>query len=216
MELIAISLARFVAFLELQSFDPRGQSTTQEAIQLFKDRYSFSKVPEKREEFNYQNGVEFLDGRMGAISIDKLVLYNNGVAIDTRSSTDDSERVMQDLLEEVKRLRGVVMLPTRRMYLSNIVFRSHMNFTCIHPAVQPLVDAVAAAVSEYLGQSVNVDMGAVVIAPDHSQTKLNPSPFSIERRVDTPFSANIYFSAAPLKTDLHISLIEKFENMLLE
>jgi len=210
MELIAISLARFVAFLELQSFDPRGHATAREAIQLIQNRYSFAKIPERPEEFNYQDGVVFLDGKIGTIAIDKLVLYNNGVAVDTRSSTDDSEKVVQDILDEVKRLRGAVMLPTRRMHVSQIVFRSQMNFSSISPAVRPVADAVSVALSEYLGQHVNVDIGSVVIRADNSQTQLHPADFSIERRADTPFSAHIYYSSAPLKTDLHLTVAAEF------
>ena len=214
MELIAISLARFVAFLELQSLDPRGQSTTREALQVFRDRYSFGKFPEKPEEFDFQKGVELLDGRMGSIVIDKLVLYGNGIAIDTRSSTDDSEKVLDDILSEVRSISGAVMLPTRQMYVSNLIFRSQMNFPSLHPIVKNLAETVSIAVSGYLGQPVTIDLGGIYIAADNSQTKLIPSPFSIERRADTPFSSNIYFSAAPVKTDLHMALIEKFESAL--
>jgi hypothetical protein len=214
MELIAISLARFVAFLELQSFDPRGQSTTREAIELFRNRYTFGKVPEKPEELDFQKGVEFIDGKMGSIVIDKLVLYTNGVAIDTRSSTDNSERVLQDILDEVKRVSRAVMLPTRRMYVSNLIFRSQMRFSSLHRVVQPLGDSISSALSECFGQPVSIDLGGIYISADSSQTKLTPSHFTIERRADTPFSANVYFSAAPLKTDLHIALIEKFESAL--
>lgn len=214
MELIAISLARFVGFLELQSFDPRGQLTTREALSALNNRYSFGKVPDGPQDFDFQKGVEFLDGRLGSIAIDKLVLYNNGVAIDTRSSTEDSEKVLQDILDEVRRRIGTVMLPTRRMYVSHIVFRSEMTFASLHPAIRVLSGSVSAAVSEYFGQAITVDLGGLHISADNSQTKLNPVHFSIERRAETPFAANIFFSAAPIKTDLHLALIEEFEKSI--
>jgi hypothetical protein len=35
--------------------------------------------------------------------------------------------------------------------------------------------------------------------------------FTIQRRGQTPFEENKYFSEAPLPTDIHINLLEQFE-----
>ena len=39
--------------------------------------------------------------------------------------------------------------------------------------------------------------------------------FSLERRVDTPFDDNRYFSAATLATSQHVEVLAKFEQMML-
>ena len=57
MELIAIHLARVAAILEIESLDPRGQSTTPENIEYLGTRYSFAKVPQAPGEFDVQKGV---------------------------------------------------------------------------------------------------------------------------------------------------------------
>ena len=38
--------------------------------------------------------------------------------------------------------------------------------------------------------------------------------FTVERRVGLPFSSNRYYCVAPLKTEMHIELLEKFEKAL--
>jgi len=36
--------------------------------------------------------------------------------------------------------------------------------------------------------------------------------FTIQRRVDTPFGENKYFSEAPLPTEIHLDLLQQFES----
>jgi len=214
MELIAISLARVAAFLELQSLDPRGQTSTPDGFKALATRYSFTKIPQKYEEFDFQKGAEFLDGKFEGIVIERLTLFNNGVAIDTRSSTENCAKVLDDLLNVVRERYGAAMAPTRRLQLSQIIFRSGMKFSTVHPTLQPIADQLTASVSGDLGQPVLYDIFSIGLSADLSQIKLTPSQFTIERRVDTPFGANIYFSSAPLSTTDHIALIEKFETAM--
>ena len=55
-----------------------------------------------------------------------------------------------------------------------------------------------------------------VLSIDYDQlTRKHPlGRFSIQRRDNTPFSENKYFSDAPLPTDVHIQLLEQFEKDL--
>jgi len=46
MELVAIHLARLVAFLEIESFDPRGRISVPDGFKRITDRYSFVKSPQ--------------------------------------------------------------------------------------------------------------------------------------------------------------------------
>ena len=90
MELISISLARIAVFLELQSLDPNGSQTTPESAHVLAQRYGFARVPKTVEEMDFQKGVIFAAGRYQDIAIDQFQIFNNGVIIDTRSSTDDN------------------------------------------------------------------------------------------------------------------------------
>ena len=60
-------------------------------------------------------------------------------------------------------------------------------------------------------QAITFEPSLVAVDADLSQIKLNPSPFTIERRLDTPFFENTYFSVAPVRTADHFELIQQFE-----
>ena len=214
MELIAVSLARFVAFLEIDGLDPRGSMPAPEGFKHIADRYSFAKGPQNFDEFNFEKGVNFLIGKLGDINIDKLTLFGDGLGIDTRSSTDDCETVLADLLAGVKELHSVAIQPSRRMHLSNVIFRSSLRLSSMHTALQLVADQVAKGVSADFRQEIQFEPAAFSLSADASQIGLKPSPFSIERRVNTPFSENTYFSAAPLGTFAHLELLQQFETAL--
>ena len=215
MELIAINLARLLAFLEIQGFDPRGRTSTPDGFKRIGNRYSFVKIPEKFEEFNFEKGVEFLAGKLGEINIDKLTLYGDGLIIDTRSSSDDCDAVLADLLAAVKEERGVWDIkPSRRLRLSNIVFRSDLKLSLLHPALQLIADRVAKAVSADIRQDVRFEPSSLALGAETFSMKLAVNPFNIERRLNVPFSENTYFSSAPLSTAQHLELLEELEGIL--
>jgi hypothetical protein len=215
MELLGISLARVVAFLEVPAADPAGGSSMPESIGKVAARYSFLKAPQALEEMNFEKGIEFSVGTLGSINIDKMTLFGNGIVVDTRSSTKDCAVVVQDFLDFVHESFGAVIQPTRQMTLSNIIFQSEMKLANVHPILAHIAELIAASVSRDFGQSVVVEPSALHIGADLSQIKLQPSAFTIERRADTPFSANTYFSAAPLGTEEHLKALSEVESALL-
>jgi hypothetical protein len=214
MELISIALARVVAFLEIRTVDPSGKKSTPELVQDIAKRYSFSRAPQNIAEMDFEKGLELAVGKLGNINIDRLVLLSNGVMIDTRSSTDDSERVLANLLEWSKEALGARVEPSRKNFVSQIVFRSELQLSLLNPALLPLSERLSAFVSSELKQPINYEPTAILIGTDTSLTKLSPVQFSIERRAERPFFENTYFSNAPLRTSEHLEVVEHFEDAL--
>lgn len=214
MELTAIALARVAVLLEVQALDPTGRTSTPEALKGLGERYAFMKVPQSFAEFDFQKGIELSVGKLDDINIDKLTLFANGIVVDTRSSTDDSERVIQDLLNLVRETFGATIRPNRKWFASQVIFRSSMKLPSLHPVLQPIADRVATSVSRDLDQTIAFEPVSIAMGLDASQTKLNPGLFTIERRTEVPFSEDTYFSQAPLRTAEHIELIQHFEAAL--
>ncbi len=214
MELTAIVVARAIALLEVQALDPKGQVSTPDALKSVADRYAFTKVPQDLAEFDLQKGVDLAFGKLDNINIERLTIFGTGIAVDTRSSTEDSEKVILDLLEVVRQSFGATVKPSRELFYSQVIFRSDLRLTTLHPVLIRIAQRVSGSVSRDLQQTVAFEPVSIVIHLDASQTKLNPGVFSIERRLEIPFSENSYFSQAPLRTAEHLELIQEFEAAL--
>jgi hypothetical protein len=65
-----------------------------------------------------------------------------------------------------------------------------------------------------MGENLTYEPTVISIDYDALTGKHPLGPFSIQRRENTPFSEGKYFSSAPLPTDIHIKLLEKFEKSL--
>jgi hypothetical protein len=214
MELVAVHLARIVAFLEIFSLDPKGRTTASEGISSFGERYAFKKVPQSVAEMDFQKGVQFNDGRFNDLAIDQIQLYGNGILIDTRSSTDNSLLILEDLLEYARTINNANVQVVRKHFLSQLVFHSTLSMGLLNPILEPIAKRLGEKVSKTLNHPITFGPTAIRIGPDVSQLKLIPSAFSIERRDDYPFSENTYYSTAPLSTTEHLELIEEVERAL--
>lgn len=216
MELLSINLARIVAMIQVQQWDPLGKALTLEAVGKLASRYSFTKGPEKLEDVDFQKGVELFSGKLGEIRIDRIAIFLNGIIIDTRSSTEDSEKVLRDILDLAKEAFGAVIEPIRHTFTSQLIFRSEIQLAALNPILPKIARRLTERVSADLKHPFTVEPSAILLNVDTSQTKIAPAIFSIERRAEIPFAEKTYFSNAPVRTGEHIALIEGFENSLLE
>jgi len=216
MDIVAITLARVISLIQVQTFDPFGTATTLEALQKLVARYTFAKFPKTFEELDFQKGIELSDGKLDALVIDKITVYPNGVVVDTRSSTDNSEKVLLDLLDIARQAFGANIKPVQQNFVSQIIFRSDLRLTALNPVLGAVADTLTAKVSADMKQPFQFEPTAILIHADVSNTKIAPVVFSMERRVDVPFFQNTYFSNAPLRTADHIQVLKDFEKSLLD
>lgn len=215
MELVAITLARITALVQLHAWDPFGKTSTLEAIRALGDKYSFAKVPRTFAELDPQKGIELAEGRLDDIVVDKITVYVNGLMVDTRSSTDNSEKVLNSLLELVHQAFGATIRPVRRTFTSQLVFKSDLRLASLNPALEKIAERVTTNASADMKHAFRFEPTAILINTDLSQTKIAPSVFSVERLAETPFTENTYFSVAPMKTSDHLDLVREFESALL-
>jgi len=203
-----------VAFFEVQTIDPLGRTSVPEMLSNLTGRFSFSKAPQGLAEMDIQKGIELGAGKLDDINIDRMALHSNGIIIDTRSGTDDAEKVLSELLKFTKEAFGAMINPTRKNFVSQIVFRSDLKLTLLNPVLEPITAQLSEFVSGELKQPVVYEPIGLVIGPDSSQTHLQPVNFSIERRAERPFFENTYFSSAPLRTAEHLKLVNEFEEAM--
>lgn len=215
MELISITQARVVALIQAQQWDPLGRALTLEALAKLGNRYTFTKTPTKLEEIDLQKGVELQEGRLGEIRIDRIIIFMNGIVVDTRSSTDDSEKVLKDIIDLAYEAFGATIRPARQTFASQLVFRSDMHLVALNPVLPKIADVLTQQTSADMKHLFTYEPTAVLFNVDTAQAKTPPAMLSIERRVDVPFDENTYFSQAPLRTAEHFEILEAFEAALL-
>ncbi|MGI0080456.1 MAG: hypothetical protein ACRECH_12630 [Nitrososphaerales archaeon] len=214
MELLSVVLARAIAWVEPAELNPKGAIFYPDLAHALVARYGFQKFPQTFDDFNEAKGVTFTAGRIGESVIDQVIIYAYGIVLDTRSSTQESRRLLEEALLWGSNDLGLVYKPSmikRWQYASNITFRSDVPLATAHSAFLRLAGNLSEAISEGSGEKLEYE--AVSIAFDYDQL-LRKHPlgrFSIQRRENTPFSENKYFSDAPLPTDIHIALLEQLE-----
>jgi hypothetical protein len=213
MDLKAITLARATILFEIEAIDPHGQANTMEAFKTLSEKFSFAEFPKTFEEIDFKKGIELAFGKMGDINIDRLVLFEHGIVVDTRSSTEDSEKVIMGLIDFAREAFGAKVAFNRQIFVSQFIFQSKVRLLTLHPALQEIADQVAASVSRDLKQTFSFEPSGVILRSDWT-TRVMPGHFSIERRAEVPYAEDTYFASAPLRTNEHLDLVQRFEHLL--
>jgi len=217
MELLAVHLARLIVFFPTDELNPSGRRLLDNFLPAFIERYDFRKYPEKPDEFDEGKGITFELGRWQDAVINRLVLYNNGILVDTMSSTDNAEAMLKDALIWAAESFGLTYRPdmlNRKVYLSELMFRSEVPLESLNPALKGLCARLSSYMSEQENTPLAFEPVGIVFGFDTLKLKTTPAALRIERVIDTPFSEMKYFSVAPLPTAEHIKFLEDFEAAL--
>lgn len=217
MRLASVLLARAMVWIESTDLNRRGVPFYPDMIKAIAARYNFVKVPEKIEELDGSKGITFAGGRFGDAVIDQLVFYMYGIVLDTRLSTDKSKQLLQDALEWGSKEFGLVFkieMAKRWQYSSQLTFYSEVMPSRFPKSLMDLSEQVGLAVRDVMQEELKYEPVSILFDYDQLTRKHPLGPFSIQRRDNTPFSEGKYFSTAPLPTDVHIKLLEDFEELL--
>ena len=213
MELTAILSAKAMAIVEPVDFDPFGKVFFPDLAKALVARYNFQTTPQPSTDPS--KALTFGIGRFGNTCIDELILYPFGILLTTRTSTIESKRLLENAFEWAAKELGLVLKPVHRwQYESHVLFHSNVPLTALNPAAQVVADVLEKNAREVTGGELKYEVTAVTWEFDQLMRKYSLGRFSIQRRDNTPFSENKYFSDAPLPTDIHLKALEKFETAL--
>jgi hypothetical protein len=218
MRLSAIHQARVIFFLEVLDLNPRGAAYYPSIVRALNERYGFQKFPQEFKDFDESKGITFELGTTGNTTIDKFVIYQNGLQLDTRASTEDSEAILEEALSWAAQTLGLKYtsdMVKMKAYVSYFSFYSDSALLQVNPILKNLSMKLAKTVSENLHLSAIFEPTGILWGLDPAEQRMPVQSFSIERRQQTPFSEGKYFSAAPLPTDIHLALVEEFEKAVL-
>lgn len=215
MDSCAILLARVLAFIETADLNPRGRVFYPELVRHVVERYNFQIFPKTPEQFDEQKGVEFHAGKIGDKVIEALKIFPTLLVLETRSNTNDSKAILEELLEWGRDTFGLTYrseMVRHWGYVSTLTF--HSDTPLIAASSSPLAklaSKTSTAISEIWKEPITYEPVIVGAGHDPTTRKNAIALFYIRFRDEIPFSENKYQSEAPLPTDAHIKLLEEFE-----
>jgi len=214
MKLLSINLARSIWLGNLLDFNPKGKSLYP-VIPALINLYKFKKFPSQTDIPDPNEGIKFEEGEFknseGNVIGINFNIYTDGLVVDTRSSTQDSDTFLSEVLMRLSEdfnLPGNENIIKRKIYLSQLNITTDNSLDLINPRLKEL--------SKYLSDnlSYHFETGGIHIWPDQTTTS-KPAPFTFERVLNIPFAEKRYFSSAPLPTDKHLELLNKLEKIFL-
>lgn len=214
MNILYVGLARTIWLFDFALLNPTGMNLRGVLEEIAK-RYQFAKTPKNELDFDEQHSLSFKSGTfLGQRKVPLLIhlnVYSDGIVADTTSDTDESTEFLNDVSRWLNDTYGLAVPKDRtEKYLSQIDFQMAAPLTVLNPRLGQFVKRVEG----HINTNSALDVSSVQLWTEDFGRPGTPAPVKIERKIPTPFSANHYFSQAPVSTKNHIALLDEFEALL--
>lgn len=181
-----------------------------------RERYRFFDYPTKAADISGDGSAKFQIGRFENININKLDLYSAGISIEAEAPTEQLDAMMDDLFVWAQSnfpMKFIYADPVSRLYSSSLEFRDESMFK-LTDALQRATDYISECLSADGVSAVYALNTITLVADPKLSSPLQPVRFSIERRANTDFEDNVFFSEAPLSTEKHISILKNLSGLV--
>lgn len=216
MKLLAVRLARTIWLFPRYFLNPKG-ADTRPVLEAIKAKYNFLKTPldipvPASGDMKFEFGS--FAAKNGAVTITAMTLHADGLVVDTRSSTDDGDAFLEDVIAWVSKDYGLPSyndLPIKRLYASEL------NLTL--DKTPKIFDTKMASFLSEANSILGQDRGGKAefvgfqVGPDPTLTD-KAAPFRFEREINTAFEENRYYSFSPTGTAVHFKLLELLEKAI--
>jgi hypothetical protein len=200
--------------------NPQGKAIGNDLLEWLKKTYHFQKFPSSAFDLDsetkafvflggkFKSGQEH-DGKERYISVN-LSVYNDGLIASTESSTNDSDKFLDEGIDSVVKEFGLVRPAIRKLYFSEMDIRLDQSISSLNPKLVQLANRISELRKE---QPVAFQFSGVTFLAEPS-AQATTSGILIERKLNTAWEENIYYTRAPLPTDAHLQILEEFEGLL--
>jgi hypothetical protein len=218
MKVLFVGLARTIWLFDLNLMNPAGLSL-QGAIEGLATKYRFAKAPKNLLDLDEQKALSFKAGTFvnskGRPILVAFNIHNDGLVVDTSSSTDDSTEFLVEITEWMAReYHLVVPSDVKKAYVSQIDVESDISLSIVNPKLTRVLKFLETNVKPADGRSRQFEVGALNFWTEDVSTLGAPAIVKFERKFKAPFSANHYFAQAPLQTRAHLELLGELETLL--
>jgi hypothetical protein len=221
MHVLKVITARSVWLFPTVYMNPQGKAIEMDLIQWLKRTYQFQKYPSSA--FDLDSATKSLsfsggkfkcgydeNGKERYLAVGVSV-YTDGLVVNTESSTTDGDKFLDETINSIIKEFGLIAPEQiRKAYYNEMDVRLNEPISLLNPKLEQL----ASRMSELRqGPPVAFKFSGVTFLPEPS-AQATISGLSIERKVNTAWEENIYYTRAPLQTDAHLRILEEFEALL--
>ena len=184
----------------------------------FEDRYGFLQGPRVLSDFDLKNGITFLNGLFDRrVVIDRVQIYGNGILAEGKTSTDECDAFLDDVINWSAKEAGLEFVESdpnsMKLYLSQLELEVPKSLERSFQKYAEIGEVVGGFLLSYKQPYQQMYPAGILFSSDNAEH--NRVPIKFERRAETPFSQNLYFSSAPLRTADHLKVISMIENLLI-
>lgn len=183
------------------------------------DRYKFLQVPTKIEEFDIQQGLEFLHGAFNEETIiSRLKIYNDGFFCEALQPTEVIQKVIDDVSNWIRHDFKMTIDdadPPNQFFVSSLEVESDASSVLGLSKFSTIGEKITALLASY---GIAVPAFEPVFLGLHcdqtQEANAQPTKFTFERRVNQSFNSKLFFSSAPLKTADHLEVLNELGGLL--
>jgi hypothetical protein len=209
MEVIKVQLARTIWLFDIQELNPKGASLYPEIYDGLGLRYDFATRP-TAEQIQSGESLHFKHGKFvyeqTPVELD-LDMHTDGVVASCRHSTEAAHSFLVDCLLWLGTELGIVYpqhISKKRIYRSELIVGMDAKLGDLTQRLQDfsgLLSVISNKTIQPTGLLFGEDGGTSAV-------------FVIDRRANTPWSDNRYFSSATFGTAEHIEILTRFESII--
>ena len=198
---------------------PRDTSKTDtvralKILRAIEERYGFLQAPRMLADYDFQKGVTFTFGQFhNDWIIEKLQIFNNGILVEAKTETSKIESFLDEIIDWAIAEFDVKFPAEKflgRAYLSQFEIHVDMNLGELFAQFSECGGFITECLNAYGLNSPSYEAVQLTMFGDITKvTSPHPgSSFTFERRMAKPFSSNLYYSSAPLRSEDHIKALE--------
>lgn len=222
MKILSTEMGRVIQFFAPEEVRPTRGLYLPELIRLVGERYGCAVVPTVADLLKPGASAIFRQGRLVSgdrtINIAELGVHNDAIAVTAELNTSDVDFVLQDVWAWAKNALGLREPTTKRLklYESHLAVEFSSSIDDALMMFENVREGLHGAIRDIYNQDLPVNFNRITFSIDpfvQVQAQLQPvrTELWIERKMGTPYSQNRYFSACGLPTNVHASLLERFE-----
>lgn len=208
MRIANVSRARSIWLFDTAELNPNGEDIVSKIYASLLRKYQFRVKPAADDILSAKDRrlAEGLFHHNGLSIPVALEYWSDGLVADTITSTEVSDAFLEDVISTLSKELQVKYHPNMirsRRYLSELVVYADKGLVGI-------CDRLDAFAKELGKLWPSQEVSAIFFGSES-----RPTAFTFERRANTSYEHNKFFSSAQMKTDTHSQLLDLFESIVL-